>query len=1069
MLFFVAHRFLSRTKKESKEGVSNIFVRARPNFDCCTWSLLDGAQARAQPGFSIATCQVVLDASADINVRQAAAVQTKQHFMRSWTSRDLPEQVLIPEEEKVMWRTNIIDCVNASSDLIRAQLKEVVRRMIDEEFPAKWVGFPEKLLGCMASDDPRVLSGSLFVLHQIMKKHEFKKLDDPARIASDTLLREAQPRLLQVAAACLASGTADAFFMLKWALKIYCTSIMYEMPMFFTAPDSFRAWIDLFIKVIEVPVPKPADDDVDEWPKRPVWKAKKWAVAAIFQLFNRYGVESQASLEYQPFAKMYTEQYSVGILQVVWKQIKATVSPGGAMTYMPPSILSRLLRYVETALEPSQTWKLMKPMVPELIETILFPLMCFSEKDQELWEEDPSEYVRAKTFDGWGASPSPHMAAAVVLIEMTKKRPKQTLDIVYQFITKVLTKNAEMGAAANPRYLDGALHIAALIGGFIANRPRYKGILEQMLMQFVFPLFGSPHAFLRYRACHVLHTFAGMEFQNQANVTGAIEATLKALQDTELPVRVQASIALNHLVEEQQMACQALAPHIKDIVGVLLRVLHESESDDIPSVLDKLMETFPTQLAPFAAELSQQLTAQFMKLLDYDQDDIDGHRPIVAFNTITSLKNVIHIVDDSPEAMVLQEQVCVPLAAYILNTGVMDFIEEAFELLEIFTMTTVSVSAWQGFEVLYTRFVPGSNVTDFFVEICPFMYNLIKCGLGSGAGVPEKAPAAIFAMCKAMFESDKGEDVWWHAGRMLENFMIWSIGKVDQYVPAIIGLAITKLLQTGEDAIKGTQMKIMCMNMVISGLVYSPQIFFQTLESVPTAAGDEPLSRKFLALWFMHAADFKGLHNRKLGIFALCRMLELPFASFPAHIQQVWPHLIGHFLALFSQLDVAYRKAAEELASDEEEELPSDDDAEYDSDGGVRDDDDVDVTLSAESYVQQLQAAAAQAEEGEEDEEEGDYGQHGQFLTSLDDVDRKPSEYEVFHGLLSGLQAKDAPAFAALMSQVTPEQRANLAAIEVIASQKANAAHQEQVKASGGYNFDGALAPQTFNFGGGGK
>ena len=467
-------------------------------------------QARSQPGFSIAVCRVVLDASAHMNIRQAAAIQAKQHFMRSWVDRKIEGQVLISEEEKVMWRQNIIECVNQSNDLIRAQLKEVVRRMIDDEFPVKWPGFPEKLLACMAQDDPQVLSGSLFVLHQILKACEYKKLENPQRIASLALLREAQPRLLQVAGACMASGTPDAHKMLKWCLKIYYSAVTFEMPMFLTAADSFRAWLQMFVQVISLDVPKPADEDVDDWPTRPIWKIKKWAINAIFKIFERYGIESQCTEEMAAFAKMYTEQYSVGVLQVVWKLVKATVAAGGP--YMPPRQLSQLLRYIEQSIEPAQTWKLIKPMIPELMETILFPLMCFSEEDAELWQDDPSEYVRSKEFNGWSALLTPCMGAAVVLVEMTKKRPKATLDIIFQFVTRVLAKNAELGAASNPRLQDGALHMAALIGNFIGYKERYKGILERMLVQYIFPEFSSPHGFLRYRACHVMQSFAAMPF-----------------------------------------------------------------------------------------------------------------------------------------------------------------------------------------------------------------------------------------------------------------------------------------------------------------------------------------------------------------------------------------------------------------------------------------------------------------------------------------------------------------------------------------------------------------------------
>lgn len=67
------------------------------------------------------------------------------------------------------------------------------------------------------------------------------------------------------------------------------------------------------------------------------------------------------------------------------------------------------------------------------------------------------------------------------------------------------------------------------------------------------------------------------------------------------------------------------------------------------------------------------------------------------------------------------------------------------------------------------------------------------------------------------------------------------------------------------------------------------------------------------------------------------------------------------------------------------------------------------------------------------------------------------------------MAAKDAPAFAVLMSRVTPAQRAELATIEGIAKQKAAETHQAAVKQAGGYNFDGAVSPQTFSGGGGGK
>lgn len=44
----------------------------------------------------------------------------------------------------------------------------------------------------------------------------------------------------------------------------------------------------------------------------------------------------------------------------------------------------------------AHTWKLIKPHIAAIIQDIIFPLMCHSEADQELWETDPHEYISQK-------------------------------------------------------------------------------------------------------------------------------------------------------------------------------------------------------------------------------------------------------------------------------------------------------------------------------------------------------------------------------------------------------------------------------------------------------------------------------------------------------------------------------------------------------------------------------------------------------------------------------------------------------------------------------------------------
>lgn len=44
----------------------------------------------------------------------------------------------------------------------------------------------------------------------------------------------------------------------------------------------------------------------------------------------------------------------------------------------------------------SKTWKVVKPLFNDVLARALFPVLCHSEEDQELWEDDQQEYIREK-------------------------------------------------------------------------------------------------------------------------------------------------------------------------------------------------------------------------------------------------------------------------------------------------------------------------------------------------------------------------------------------------------------------------------------------------------------------------------------------------------------------------------------------------------------------------------------------------------------------------------------------------------------------------------------------------
>ena len=61
---------------------------------------------------------------------------------------------------------------------------------------------------------------------------------------------------------------------------------------------------------------------------------------------------------------------------------------------MAPRVTNLALQYVTTGVALSSSWKVMKPHMSSLLASVVFPLCCFDDEDEELWDDDPQEYIR---------------------------------------------------------------------------------------------------------------------------------------------------------------------------------------------------------------------------------------------------------------------------------------------------------------------------------------------------------------------------------------------------------------------------------------------------------------------------------------------------------------------------------------------------------------------------------------------------------------------------------------------------------------------------------------------------
>lgn len=107
------------------------------------------------------------------------------------------------------------------------------------------------------------------------------------------------------------------------------------------------------------------------------------------------------------------------------------------------------------------TWKLMKPHVPAIVGYFVFPMLCFSDDDAEMWEDDPVEYIRNKT-DPMEDFKSPQHAAANLLMTLVRDRPT-AMPQVLEVVSAAAQSYAQDQSEAMARRKDGALNMLSTV------------------------------------------------------------------------------------------------------------------------------------------------------------------------------------------------------------------------------------------------------------------------------------------------------------------------------------------------------------------------------------------------------------------------------------------------------------------------------------------------------------------------------------------------------------------------------------------------------------------------------
>ncbi|XP_066524159.1 importin-8 isoform X2 [Hoplias malabaricus] len=979
--------------------------------------------------FAPTLLQIIVSEQVEFPVRQAAAIYLKNMVSQYWQDREptLGEVVFpfnIHENDRGQIRENVVEAIIQCPESIRAQLTVCLRVIIKHDFPGRWTGIVDKIGLYLQSQNSGSWYGSLLALYQLVKTYEFRKAEErtPLLAAMQLFL----PRIQQLTTQLLPDATVFSVLIQKQILKIFHALVQYSLPLQLLSNTVMTQWMEILRTVVDRDVPlETLEVDEDDRPELVWWKCKKWALHIITRLFERYGSPGNVTKEYFEFADFFLKTYAVGLQQVLLK----VVDQHRQKQYVSPRVLQQTLNYLTQSISHSITWKQMKPHMQTITQEVVFPLMCYKDEDEKLWQEDPYEYIRMK-FNMFDDHVFPATAAQTLLCKASRMR-KEVLPQMMEFCHQIL-----MDPSADPRRKDGALHVIGALADPLLKKRVYRDQMELVLQNYVFPLLNSNLGYLRARSCWVLHCFSPLKFHNELVLRNAVELVKQDLiADQEMPVKVEAAIALQTLISNQEQAKMYIRPFIRSVMQELLHVIKETENDDLASVIQKMICEYNQEVAAIAVDMTQNLAEIFSKVLQSEEYEESEDKTVMALGILSTIDTILTVMEDHKEITQQLEGICLQVIGLVLQKPIIEFYEEILSLAFGLTCQTISPQMWQLLGVLYDVF--QHDYFDYFTDMMPLLHNYVTVDTDTLLSNP-KHLEVIYTMCKKVLTSDAGEDAECHAAKLLEVIILQCRGRgIDQCIPLFVEAVLERLTR----GVKSTELRTMCLQVAIAALYYSPSLLMNTLENIRFPHSPEPITAQFINQWMNDTEFFLGLHDRKMCIIGLSLLMEL--SSRPAVLEGVASQIIPSILLLFLGLKHIYAsrvlKKPEQLCrvqgtdEDENEEIPSDEDEV----GGKR------------SSMQPASASSNNDNEDDDDDDDEDddyWDEEGLEGTALEeystplDYDNGEDEYQFFSASLLRVQSSDTNWYQCLTQRLSDDQKKQLQEIYSLAQQRRSAA-----------------------------
>lgn len=615
----------------------------------------------------------------EMNIRIAGAIAFKNYVKRNWKcEEDQPDH--IHANDRLAIKNLIVRLMLNSPEAIQKQLSEAISVIGSTDFPLKWPELITQMVENFATGDFHIINGILRTGHSLFKKYRYEFPSNELWTEIKYVLEKiAQPLTnLLVATIELAQTHANDLNALKviysslgLICKVFFSLNYQDLPEFFE--DSMETWMTNFHTLLTSNVQGLESHNPEE--------------AGVMEQ-----LKSQVCDNIALYAQKYDEEFKPYLPTFVTDVWNLLISTGLEPKY--DLLVSNALQFLSTVAERPHYKNLFEDhdVLSSICEKVIIPNIQFRASDEELFEDNPEEYIRR---DIEGSDIDTRRRAACDLVNTLSLNFEERIMHIFGQYLQVMMQKYNENRKENWRSKDAALYLVTSLVSRGSTQKR--GVTQtsqlvsipQFFQEHIIPELQQPNVdelpVIRADAIKYLMTFRSILPNDM--VISTLPSLINHMVSESAVVHTYAASTVDKILLLKNannvivVTKEQLEPVAGELLNNLFGILERPVSEENEYVMRAIMRTFSTlqeKVIPFLAVILPKITAKVELVAK------NPSRPHFNHYLFETLSLAIKIVCKTNNSAVQSfEDILFPIIQGIFQQDIQEFLPYVFQILSL--------------------------------------------------------------------------------------------------------------------------------------------------------------------------------------------------------------------------------------------------------------------------------------------------------------------------------------------------------------------------------------------------